>query len=84
MATAATYTYLGLSPRVYPQYLNAAGTTLVATGPGTYPMTLADNWTGLPLPPGDGLWTSGTVTTTVLPPAVPGALVPGLAAPAAP
>jgi hypothetical protein len=83
MAAATTYTFSGFAPRVYPQYLNAAGTTLVAAGAGPYSITLANGWTGLPVPPGDGLWSSSAGATTGLP-AVPAAFTPALATPGTP
>jgi len=52
-------TFLGTSPRLYPQYLDTdpipAGTTLAAEPLNTYQIAIADAWDIGDIP-GDGLW----------------------------
>jgi hypothetical protein len=77
-------TFLGTSPRFYPQYLGIdplpAGTTLAAEPLNTYQIVIADAWDigGIP---GDGLWGAaprGLVGFTSTPGfAVIGGLAPG-------
>jgi len=63
----ATYPYLGTVPKLYPQYLNAAGQPLWAIPGGTYTMTaVAGDGADISgaIPPTDGHWgaASGAVT----------------------
>lgn len=81
-------TFLGTSPRLYPQYLDTdpipAGTTLVAEPQNTYQIAIADAWniSGIP---GDGLWGEaprGILTFGITPGfAVIGGMTPGVPSP---
>ena len=64
MPQADTYTFTGLGPLGYPQYVDSVTETmLIADTGGTYGIRTVEE--GFPVPPGDGRW------VTAAPPSPP-------------
>ena len=64
------YPYLGIAPRMYPQYRDiGADTPLQAEPGGSYDMAPVDGAGPVPVPPGDGLWGAHEASGGDAPPA---------------
>ena len=87
IALVTVATFIGASPREYPQWLDAGdgSVTLVAQPQTAYLVTNADQWTAaLGLFPGDGLWALGTPGQPASFTSNPGSAIAGLSSPGYP
>ena len=76
---AERFSFTGLGPLGYPQYVDTAkDTMLIAESGGTYGIRSTEE--GFPVPPADGRWTA----VTPAPPSPPPPARPAVTIPAAP
>ena len=83
MPQADTYTFTGLGPLGYPQYVDSVTETmLIADTGGTYGIRTVEE--GFPVPPGDGRWSAVAPAPAAPPgPPPPAAAKPAVTVPAA-
>ena len=75
MPQADTYTFTGLGPLGYPQYVDSVTETmLIADTGGTYGIRTVEE--GFPVPPGDGRWAAVSPPPWTPPPAKQPVTVP--------